>query len=74
MLLALLPALKSRIGKMADFLTVKHRPFLTVKNIVKLLNKFRFFKIDKSIADIALELKVNWKVKEVKLASESLMY
>jgi hypothetical protein len=58
---------------MANLLAVKHRPLFTMKNVEKMLNKFNLFEVDKSVAYVALKLKVNWKIKEIKLSFEPLV-
>ena len=73
MSLALDLTLNPRVVNLANLLAVKHRPLFTMKNIKKVLNKFNLFEVDKSVAYVALKLKVNWKIKEIKLSFEPLV-
>jgi hypothetical protein len=73
MLLTLSPTLQPGIRKMANLFTIKHRPLFPMKNIIKILYKLNLFEINKSISNIALKLKVDRKIEEVKLPFEFLI-
>jgi hypothetical protein len=73
MFFALSSTLQPGIRQMTNFLTIKHRPSFTMKYIIKILNEFNFFKVNKSIPNITLKFQIYWQVKEVKFTFEFLI-
>ncbi len=60
-------SLDTRIGQFTNFLWVEPIPTSTIKLLMKFKYKFRVYKVDKSIANIASVVVINRKIEKINL-------
>lgn len=74
MLFAFFLSLDPRIVNLTNFFTVEFFPFLSVKFFDEFLNLFKRDKINESITNIAIIVKVYRQVEKIKLVSKASIY